>query len=72
MDKGFLNELLLYLQQQRRQLDDSQRLLNDLQQQQGDIPSVSHITLSTHYQENGGGGVADDVVSILNMYGHRY
>ena len=67
MDKGFLNELLLYLQQQRRQLDDSQRLLNDLQQQQGDIPSVSHITLSSHYQENGGegeaGGGADDVVS---------
>ena len=45
MDREFLQELLLYLQQQRLQLDDSQRLLDRLEQTQ-EIPTVSHITVS--------------------------
>ena len=45
MDREFLQELLLYLQQQRLQLDDSQRLLERLEQTQ-EIPTVSHITVS--------------------------
>lgn len=61
MDKEFLRELLLYLQQQRRQLDDSQRLLDDLQNQE--IPSVTHITLTGRVGDAGDG--ADDIVSHL-------
>lgn len=45
MDREFLQELLLYLQQQRLQLDDSQHLLERLEQTQ-EIPTVSHITVS--------------------------
>lgn len=46
VDPAFLQELLRYLQQQREQLDDSQRLLEQLERDQG-IPSVSHITVGT-------------------------
>lgn len=46
IDRDFLQELLLYLEQQRRQLDDSRELLERLGQ---DIPSVSHISV-THHQ----------------------
>ena len=45
IDRDFLQELLLYLEQQRRQLDDSKELLERLGQ---DIPSVSHISVSHH------------------------
>jgi hypothetical protein len=46
MDKEFLRELLLYLQQQKSQLDDSQRLLTDLHESSHDLtPPVSyHVT----------------------------
>ena len=55
IDKEFLQELLLYLQQQRRQLDDSQRLLDHLEQAKEGIPSVSHISVTTHGMGGGGG-----------------
>ena len=47
-DRSFLEELLMYLRQQRRQLDESRRLLERLEQQQqqqgnGSIPSSFRI-----------------------------
>ena len=49
-DRSFLEELLMYLRQQRRQLDESRRLLEHLEQQQreeetdgGSIPASAHI-----------------------------
>ena len=50
IDRGFLQELLVYLQQQRCQLDDSQLLLDRLEQiQDTAIPTVSHISVTTQY-----------------------
>ncbi len=58
IDRGFLQELLVYLQQQRRQLDDSQLLLDRLEQTQDTtIPTVSHISVTTQY---GGLGEGED------------
>ena len=59
MDREFIEELLLYLQQQRLQLDDSGRLLGRLEHSQ-DIPAVSHITVTHHT------GAQDDEVSTVN------
>ena len=42
-DRAFLEELLVYLRQQRRQLDESRRLLERLERQQGGIRTSSHI-----------------------------
>ena len=50
-DRAFLEELLVYLRQQRRQLDESRRLLEKLerqqQQQQAGVPHTSHIRVET-------------------------
>ncbi len=45
---------MLYLQQQRRQLDDSQQLLDRLEQGHDLIPTVSHISVTTHGMGEGG------------------
>ena len=51
MDREFLRELLVYLQQQRSQLDDSQRLLDRLEKSQ-EIPPVTHITVTTTHDDD--------------------
>ncbi len=44
-DRSFLEDLLHYLRQQRKQLDDSRRLLERLEQ--SSIPSTTHIHVDT-------------------------
>lgn len=51
MDREFLRELLVYLQQQRSQLDDSQRLLDRLEKSQ-EIPPVTHISVTTTHDDD--------------------
>lgn len=49
-DRSFLEELLLYLRQQHRQLDESKRLLENMeqqQQQQQDVHSTSRVNVET-------------------------
>ena len=62
-DRAFLEELLMYLRQQRRQLDESKRLLERLERQQRGIPTPSHVGAesgtvpATSFHRNGATGV---------------
>ena len=62
-DRTFLEELLMYLRQQRRQLDESRRLLERLERQQRGIPTPSHVGAesgtvpATSFHRNGATGV---------------
>ena len=61
MDREFLRELLVYLQQQRSQLDDSQRLLDRLEKSQ-EIPPVTHISVTTTHDDD------DDEQVCVSMF----
>ena len=62
-DRAFLEELLMYLRQQRRQLDESKRLLERLERQQRGVPTPSHVGAesgtvpATSFHRNGATGV---------------
>ena len=58
-DRAFLEELLVYLRQQRRQLDESRRLLEQLERQQGEsVLPASHIGMESGTMPSATSGVS--------------
>lgn len=69
-DRAFLEELLVYLRQQRRQLDESRRLLEQLEQQQGEsVPLSSHIGVDSGTMPSATPGLSASGLGPSSDYG---